>query len=128
MIFIHTSFNVKLYKYALCIFRGKGDHYLLGQGTNDHCKVARLISGLRGKKIIDLTCGPDQCLATSDEGEVFMWGEDNTLFMDNEGALMKCKEPMLVTMLNNVHIEGTVFGPNQVTLMCKLRCYIVLMA
>ena len=51
-------------------FRGKGDFYRLGHGTDNHVREPKLIEGLRGKHIVDIAVGALHCLAVSQDGEV----------------------------------------------------------
>lgn len=45
----------------LCIifnyFRGKGDYYRLGHGTNDHVRKPKPVSGLHGKRVVQFATG-----------------------------------------------------------------------
>ena len=52
------------------IFRGKGDYFRLGHGTDSHVRKPQLVEGLKGKKIVDVAVGALHCLAVTEEGQV----------------------------------------------------------
>jgi len=39
------------------IFRGKGDYFRLGHGSNDHVRKPKPVNGLHGKKVIQFATG-----------------------------------------------------------------------
>lgn len=51
--FISFNFFLQFLKY----FRGKGDYFRLGHGTNDHVRKPKPVSGLHGKRIIQFATG-----------------------------------------------------------------------
>jgi len=51
-------------------YRGKGDYFRLGHGTDTHVRKPQLVEGLKGKKIIHVAVGALHCLAVTDTGQV----------------------------------------------------------
>lgn len=55
-------FQIKIYILIktenICLeFRGKGDYYRLGHGTDEHVRRPKKVSGLQGKKIVSISTG-----------------------------------------------------------------------
>lgn len=78
--------------------RGKGDYHRLGHGNGDHVRRPRKVSALQGKKIISIATGSLHCVACSDEGEVFTWG-DNDEGQLGDGTTNAIHRPRLVSSL-----------------------------
>lgn len=51
-------------------FRGKGDYFRLGHGTDAHVRKPQIVEGLKGKKIVHVAVGALHCLAVTDSGQV----------------------------------------------------------
>ena len=51
-------------------FRGKGDYFRLGHGTDTHVRKPQMVEHLKGKKIIHIAVGALHCLAVTDSGQV----------------------------------------------------------
>lgn len=60
---------------------GKGDYHRLGHGTTDHVRRPKKVNALQGKKIISIATGSLHCVACSDAGEVFTWGDNDEVSM-----------------------------------------------
>ena len=82
--------------------RGKGDYHRLGHGSDDHVRRPRRVSALQGKKVVDIACGSLHCVACTDTGEVFSWG-DNDEGQLGDGTTNAIQRPRLVAAL-----QGTV--------------------
>ena len=52
------------------MFRGKGDYFRLGHGTDAHVRKPQFVEGLKGKKIVHVAVGALHCLAVTDSGQV----------------------------------------------------------
>lgn len=94
-------------------FRGKGDNYRLGHGTEEHVRLPKQIEHFGGKKIVDISVGSMHCLAVSEDGDVYGWGRND------QGQLgdmsIQCRtEPTLLTGLDGKKIIGAACGPSQV--------------
>lgn len=95
-------------------FRGKGDNFRLGHGTEEHIRHPKQIEGLSGKKIVDIAVGSMHTLAVTDEGEVFSWGRNDQGQLA-DGAVASKADPSLMTCLEGKHIIGVACGPAQVS-------------
>lgn len=51
--FSYTIASIKYYRN----YRGKGDYFRLGHGSNDHVRKPKPVSGLHGKKIVQFSTG-----------------------------------------------------------------------
>lgn len=78
--------------------RGKGDYHRLGHGSGDHVRRPKKVAALQGKKIISIATGSLHCVACSDEGEVFTWG-DNDEGQLGDGTTNAIVRPRVVTHL-----------------------------
>ena len=56
---------------------GKGDYFRLGHGSDTHVRLPQLVEGLVGKKIVHVAVGALHCLAVTDKGEVWAWGDND---------------------------------------------------
>lgn len=56
--------------HVVALFRGKGDYFRLGHGTDVHVRKPQMVEGLRGKKIVHVAVGALHCLAVTDTGQV----------------------------------------------------------
>lgn len=105
----YANGNVILY------FRGKGDDFRLGHGSDEHCRFPKVIEALRGKDIVDISLGSVHCLALTREGKVYAWG-------GNDKGQLGISSSEAKDTPTEVHAnEGTLFqyvacGPAQVCL------------
>lgn len=68
-----------------------------------------LIECLRDKKIIHVAVGALHCLAVTDTGQVFAWG-DNDHGQQGNGTTIVNRKPALVQGLEDVHINRVACG------------------
>lgn len=80
------------------MYRGKGDYYRLGHGTDDHVRRPKRVAALQGKKVIAIATGSLHCVACTDTGEVYTWG-DNDEGQLGDGTTNAIPRPRLVTAL-----------------------------
>ena len=80
------------------IFRGKGDYHRLGHGTDDHVRKPKRVTGLQGKKVVSIACGSLHCVACTDSGEVYTWG-DNDEGQLGDGTTNAIQKPRQVAAL-----------------------------
>lgn len=59
------------------MFRGKGDYYRLGHGTDEHVRKPRLVDALKFKRVTQVAVGSLHCIVCTDEGDVFTWGDND---------------------------------------------------
>lgn len=57
--------------------RGKGDYYRLGQGSDKHVRRPKLVESLRNKVVVDVSVGSLHCIACTEDGDVYTWGDND---------------------------------------------------
>ena len=80
------------------IFRGKGDYYRLGHGTEEHVRRPRRVDALSHKLITSISCGSLHCVVCTHDGEVYCWG-DNDEGQLGDGTTNAGQLPKLCTAL-----------------------------
>uniref|UniRef100_A0A1B0AIV8 HECT-type E3 ubiquitin transferase n=1 Tax=Glossina pallidipes TaxID=7398 RepID=A0A1B0AIV8_GLOPL len=88
---------------------GKGDYYRLGHGSDQHVRKPQPIQGLRGRKVIHVAVGALHCLAVTDIGQVYAWG-DNDHGQQGSGNTVVNKKPALVIGLDSVFVNRVACG------------------
>lgn len=88
---------------------GKGDYYRLGHGSDQHIRKPTPIQCMRGKKVIHVAVGALHCLAVTDAGQVYGWG-DNDHGQQGSGNTSVNKKPTLVVGLDGVHVNRVACG------------------
>ena len=81
-----SQFSVALNRLGAVYTWGKGDYHRLGHGTDDHVRRPRRVTALQGKKVISIACGSLHCVACTDTGEVFTWGDNDEV----GGTVLTC--------------------------------------
>ncbi|XP_055695916.1 probable E3 ubiquitin-protein ligase HERC2 [Lutzomyia longipalpis] len=104
-----SQFSVALTRSGAVYTWGKGDYHRLGHGSVDHVRRPKKIATLQGKKIISIATGSLHCVACSDQGEVFTWG-DNDEGQLGDGTVSAIPRPRLVTALQGKHIVKVTCG------------------
>ncbi|XP_021378315.1 E3 ubiquitin-protein ligase HERC2-like isoform X2 [Mizuhopecten yessoensis] len=104
-----SQFSVALTKSGAVYTWGKGDYHRLGHGTDDHVRRPRRVSALQGKKVIDVACGSLHCVACTDAGEVYTWG-DNDEGQLGDGTTNAIQRPRLVAALQGKKINRVACG------------------
>ncbi|KAK7097783.1 E3 ubiquitin-protein ligase HERC2-like isoform X3 [Littorina saxatilis] len=104
-----SQFSVALTKSGAVYTWGKGDYHRLGHGTDDHVRRPRRVSALQGKKVIDVACGSLHCVACTDTGEVFTWG-DNDEGQLGDGTTNAIQRPRMVAALQGKKINRVACG------------------
>lgn len=88
---------------------GKGDYYRLGHGTDQHVRKPTPIQSLRGKKIVHVAVGALHCLAVTDTGQVYAFG-DNDHGQQGTGTTTVNKKPCGVIGLDNIFVNRVACG------------------
>lgn len=88
---------------------GKGDYFRLGHGSDAHVRKPQLVEGLQGKKVIHVSVGALHCLAVTDQGQVYAWG-DNDHGQQGNGSTMVNRKPALVHGLQGVKVTRVACG------------------
>lgn len=81
----------------------------MGHGNGDHVRRPRKVAALQGKKIVSIATGSLHCVACSDEGEVFTWG-DNDEGQLGDGTTNAIQRPRLVAALQGKKITNVACG------------------
>ncbi|CAG7818352.1 unnamed protein product [Allacma fusca] len=98
-----AQFSLALTKYGQVWTWGKGDYFRLGHNVDQHFRKPTVVEALRGKKIVHVAVGALHCLAVTDSGQVFAWG-DNDHGQQGNGTTVVNRKPTLVQGLENVKI------------------------
>lgn len=104
-----AQFSLALSKAGEVLTWGKGDYYRLGHGSDQHVRKPTPIHGLRGKKVIHVAVGALHCLAVTDTGQVFAWG-DNDHGQQGSGTTVVNEKPRAVVGLDNVFVNRVACG------------------
>ncbi|XP_041055229.1 E3 ubiquitin-protein ligase HERC2 isoform X4 [Carcharodon carcharias] len=104
-----AQFSLALTKPGVVWTWGKGDYFRLGHGTDVHVRKPQVVEGLRGKKIIHVAVGALHCLAVSDTGQVYAWG-DNDHGQQGNGTTTVNRKPTLVQGLEGQKITRVACG------------------
>ena len=103
---------------------GKGDYHRLGHGSDDHVRRPRKVAALQGRRVISIATGSLHCVACTDGGEVFTWGDNdegqviipypvqrNTVSAQlGDGTTNAIQRPRLVGSLQNRKINRVACG------------------
>ncbi|CAH1128754.1 unnamed protein product [Ceutorhynchus assimilis] len=104
-----AQFSLALTKSGNIWTWGKGDYFRLGHGTDQHVRKPTLIESLRDRKIIHVAVGALHCLAVTDTGQVYAWG-DNDHGQQGNGTTLVNRKPALVQGLEDVHVNRVACG------------------
>lgn len=104
-----AQFSLALTKTGEVWTWGKGDYFRLGHGSDQHVRKPTPIQGLRGKKVIHVAVGALHCLAVTDTGQVYAWG-DNDHGQQGTGTTTVNKKPCAVIGLDNVFVNRVACG------------------
>ena len=104
-----AQFSLALSKTGVVWTWGKGDYYRLGHGADQHVRKPTLVESLRGKKIIHVAVGALHCLAVTDTGQVFAWGDNDHGQQGNSSTTVN-KKPALVSGLETVKVSRVACG------------------
>ena len=97
---------------AAFTYRGKGDHYRLGHGTEEHVRYPKRMESLSGKKIAHVAVGTMHCLALTEDGEVYSWGR-NDQGQQGDNSTNNRQHATLMSVLDGKSIVGAACGPLQ---------------
>jgi E3 ubiquitin-protein ligase HERC2 len=104
-----AQFSLVLTKYGEVWTWGKGDYFRLGHGNDHHVRWPSLVVGLRGKKIVHVAVGALHCLAVTDTGQVYAWG-DSDHGQQGNGTTIVNKKPSLVHNLEDAKVNRVACG------------------
>ncbi|XP_042145750.1 E3 ubiquitin-protein ligase HERC2 isoform X2 [Ixodes scapularis] len=104
-----SQFSVALTASGSVYTWGKGDYHRLGHGTDDHVRRPKKVAALQGKKVVCIAVGSLHCVACTDSGEVFTWG-DNDEGQLGDGSVNAIQKPRLVSVLQGKKINRVSCG------------------
>lgn len=104
-----SQFSVALTRTGAIYTWGKGDYQRLGHGTDDHVRTPKRVVGLEGKKIVTFACGSLHCIACTDTGDVYTWG-DNDEGQLGDATTNAIPRPRLVATLDGKRINRVACG------------------
>ncbi|KAL4692492.1 hypothetical protein H8959_016302 [Pygathrix nigripes] len=104
-----AQFSLVLTKSGVVWTWGKGDYFRLGHGSDVHVRKPQVVEGLRGKKIVHVAVGALHCLAVTDSGQVYAWG-DNDHGQQGNGTTTVNRKPTLVQGLEGQKITRVACG------------------
>nr|XP_032812660.1 E3 ubiquitin-protein ligase HERC2 isoform X4 [Petromyzon marinus] len=104
-----AQFSLALSKSGLVWTWGKGDYFRLGHGTDAHVRKPQVVEGLRNKKIVHVAVGALHCLAVTEGGQVYAWG-DNDHGQQGNGTTTVNRRPTLVQGLEGHKITRVACG------------------
>lgn len=88
---------------------GKGDFFRLGHNSNAHVREPQMVEFLKDKHIVDVAVGALHCLAVTEDGEVYAWG-DNDHGQQGTGTTTVNKIPTLVLGTEDHRIKHVACG------------------
>ncbi|XP_062251671.1 LOW QUALITY PROTEIN: E3 ubiquitin-protein ligase HERC2 [Platichthys flesus] len=104
-----AQFSLALTKSGVVWTWGKGDYFRLGHGTDVHVRKPQMVEGLRAKKIVHVAVGALHCLAVTETGQVYAWG-DNDHGQQGNGTTTVNRKPTLVQGLEGQKITRVACG------------------
>jgi E3 ubiquitin-protein ligase HERC2 len=104
-----AQFSLALTKSGEVWTWGKGDYFRLGHGCDQHVRKPTVIETLKDKKVIHVAVGALHCLAVTDTGQVYAWG-DNDHGQQGNGSTIVNRKPALVHGLEDVHVNRVACG------------------
>lgn len=88
---------------------GKGDYFRLGHGSDAPIRKPTLVEGLIGKKIVHVAVGALHCLAVTETGQVYAWGDNDHGQQGNSTTTVN-RKPALVHGLEGYKITKVACG------------------
>lgn len=104
-----AQFSLALTKIGEVWTWGKGDYYRLGHSSDQHIRKPTPIQALRGKKVIHVAVGALHCLAVTDTGHVYAWG-DNDHGQQGSGNTSVNRKPVQVLGLDGIFVNRVACG------------------
>ncbi|KAI8427526.1 hypothetical protein MSG28_002052, partial [Choristoneura fumiferana] len=87
-----SQFSVALCQCGSVYTWGKGDYHRLGHGSYEHVRRPMRVTGMQGKMIVSIATGSLHCVACTDTGEVYTWG-DNDEGQLGDGTTLAAQRP-----------------------------------
>ncbi|CAG9110153.1 unnamed protein product [Plutella xylostella] len=93
-----SQFSVALCQCGSVYTWGKGDYHRLGHGSYEHVRRPMRVTGMQGKPIVAIATGSLHCVACTEGGEVYTWG-DNDEGQLGDGTTLAAQRPRLLVAL-----------------------------
>jgi len=104
-----AQFSIALTKSGEVLTWGKGDYFRLGHNSDKHVRKPTVVEVLRGKKVVHVASGSLHCLAVTESGQVYAWG-DNDHGQQGNGTTVVNRKPTLVQGLEGVRVAKVACG------------------
>lgn len=121
-VYCGAQFSVALTKSGSVYTWGKGDHFRLGHGTEEHVRYPKLVEALAGKVIKSVSVGSMHTLALTLDGQVFGWGRNEQGQLGDLAGSYVTK-PTQIPSLKGCPIIGIACGPSQSFVWSTNNCW-----
>nr|XP_026484631.1 probable E3 ubiquitin-protein ligase HERC2 isoform X1 [Vanessa tameamea] len=112
-----SQFSVALCQCGSVYTWGKGDYHRLGHGSYDHVRRPMRVTGMQGKMIVSIATGSLHCVACTDTGEVYTWG-DNDEGQLGDGTTLAAQRPRLLMALQGKRVTRVACGSAHTVALC----------
>ncbi|XP_048005438.1 probable E3 ubiquitin-protein ligase HERC2 [Leguminivora glycinivorella] len=112
-----SQFSVALCQCGSVYTWGKGDYHRLGHGSYEHVRRPMRVTGMQGKMIVSIATGSLHCVACTDTGEVYTWG-DNDEGQLGDGTTLAAQRPRLLTALQGKRVTKVACGSAHTVALC----------
>ncbi|XP_045542472.1 probable E3 ubiquitin-protein ligase HERC2 [Papilio machaon] len=112
-----SQFSVALCQCGSVYTWGKGDYHRLGHGSYDHVRRPMRVTGMQGKVITSIATGSLHCVACTDTGEVYTWG-DNDEGQLGDGTTLAAQRPRLLMALQGKRVTKVACGSAHTVALC----------
>ncbi|XP_028033518.1 probable E3 ubiquitin-protein ligase HERC2 [Bombyx mandarina] len=112
-----SQFSVALCQCGSVYTWGKGDYHRLGHGSYEHVRRPMRVTGMQGKMIVSIATGSLHCVACTDTGEVYTWG-DNDEGQLGDGTTLAAQRPRLLMALQGKRVTKVACGSAHTVALC----------
>ncbi|XP_068628740.1 probable E3 ubiquitin-protein ligase HERC2 [Battus philenor] len=112
-----SQFSVALGQCGTVYTWGKGDYHRLGHGSYEHVRRPMRVSGMMGRTITSIATGSLHCVACTDAGEVYTWG-DNDEGQLGDGTTLAAQRPRLLIALQGKRVTKVACGSAHTVALC----------
>ncbi|CAH2243797.1 jg12710 [Pararge aegeria aegeria] len=112
-----SQFSVALCQCGSVYTWGKGDYHRLGHGSYEHVRRPMRVTGMQGKMIVSIATGSLHCVACTDTGEVYTWG-DNDEGQLGDGTTLAAQRPRLLLALQGKRVTRVACGSAHTVALC----------
>ncbi|CAK1599489.1 unnamed protein product [Parnassius mnemosyne] len=112
-----SQFSVALCQCGSVYTWGKGDYHRLGHGSYEHVRRPMRVTGMQGKMITSIATGSLHCVACTDTGEVYTWG-DNDEGQLGDGTTLAAQRPRLLVALQGKRVTKVACGSAHTVALC----------